>query len=76
MECDIVSYVIIIEMFISTFFPLPLNFPDYFPIFFSAITFFYYYLIFSQRSSSSRPMFVAFVFVHILHLLYDVQPFL
>lgn len=32
--------------------------------------------IFFQQSYSSRPMFVAFVFVHILHLLYDVQPFL
>lgn len=34
------------------------------------------YLIFSQRSYSSCPMFVAFVFVHILQFLYDVEPFL
>lgn len=76
MERDIVSCITTIEMFISTSSFLPLNFPDCFPIFLQQLLFFKYYLIFFQRSYKSHPMFVAFVFVHILHFLYDVQPFL
>lgn len=75
MERDVVSYVTIIEITLTSF-SLPLNFPDYFPIFLQSLFFFNYHLIFFQRSYKPRPMFVAFVFVHILHLLYDVQPFL
>lgn len=56
-------------------FSSPLTFPDYLPIFFIMQSLFLI-TIFFQQSYSSRPMFVAFVFVHILHLLYDVQPFL
>lgn len=68
MERDIISCITTIR-FISTSFPSSLIFPRSFPDLLTAqLLSFYYHLIFFQRSYKSRPLFVAFVFVHILHL--------
>lgn len=70
---DIVPHITITKTFISLLF-LPTS--DYPLIILQCNYLFSILQFFSQQSYSSRPMFVAFVFVHILHLLYDVQPFL
>lgn len=72
---DIVSHITITKIYFITFFPqlwffLIIHWSSYNAIIYFRLLFFF------QQSYSSRPMFVAFVFVHILHLLYDVQPFL